>query len=41
MLTASVLVGGDHELTGEHRGQVTTEIAGIPVTLDLDRLTAR
>lgn len=41
VLTAYVLVDGDYELAGEHRGQVTTEVAGAPVTLDLDRLTAR
>ncbi|GAA2885556.1 hypothetical protein GCM10010472_49650 [Pseudonocardia halophobica] len=41
VLTAYVLVDGDYELAGEHRGQVTTEVSGVPVPLDLDRLTAR
>jgi Uma2 family endonuclease len=41
VLTAYVLVDGDYDLAGEHRGQVTTEVSGVPVTLDLDRLTAR
>jgi Uma2 family endonuclease len=41
VLTAYVLVDGDYELAGEHRGQVTTEVAGLPVVLDLATLTAR
>jgi hypothetical protein len=40
-LLAYTLVNGHYELSGEHTGTVTLEVAGHPVTLDLDALTTR
>lgn len=40
-LLAYVLVGDTYELSGEHTGQVTLDVAGHPVTLDLAALTRR
>ncbi|MFR9801560.1 Uma2 family endonuclease [Pseudonocardia sp. RS010] len=40
-LTTFQLVDGGYELTGEWTGSASPLVAGVPVTLDLDRLTAR
>ena len=40
-LLAYTLVNGHYELSGEHTGTVTLDVAGHPVTLDLDALTTR
>lgn len=40
-LTAYLLVGDVYELSGEHTGSVTLDVAGHPVTLDLHSLTRR
>lgn len=40
-LLAYVLVDGHYELSGEHTGTVTLDVAGHPVTLDLDALIPR
>lgn len=40
-LTAHVLVDGHYELSGEHTGTAALDVAGHPVTLDLDSLTRR
>lgn len=41
VLTSYLLVDGDYELTGEHTGAVTLDVAGTPVPIDLAALTAR
>lgn len=40
-LLAYVLVNGTYELSGEHAGAATLDVAGHPVTIDLDALTRR
>ena len=40
-LLAYTLVDEHYELSGEHTGTVTLDVAGHPVTLDLDHLTTR
>jgi Uma2 family endonuclease len=40
-LLAYTVVNGHYELSGEHAGVVTLDVAGRPVTLDLDTLTTR
>ncbi len=40
-LLAYVLVDGNYELSGEHTGTVTIEVAGHPVSVDLPALTRR
>ena len=40
-LLAYTLVDGDYELSGEHTGRVELQVAGHPVTVDLDALTRR
>lgn len=40
-LTAFTLVDGRYELSGEYTGKAAPDVAGHPVTLDLDALTRR
>lgn len=40
-LLAYVLVDGQYELSGEHTGTAALDVAGHPVTLDLDALVRR
>ena len=40
-LSAYVLVDGHYELSGEHTGTAALDVAGHPVTLDLDALVRR
>ncbi len=40
-LVAYTLVDGDYQLSGEHAGPVELQVAGHPVTVDLDALTRR
>ncbi len=40
-LLAYVLVDGHYELSGEHTGTATLDVAGHPITLGLDALTTR
>ena len=40
-LLAYVLVDGHYELSAEHTGAITLDVAGHPVTLDLGTLTTR
>ena len=40
-LSAFALVNGSYQLTGEHTGMATLDVAGHPVTIDLPMLTRR
>jgi Uma2 family endonuclease len=40
-LLAYILVGGNYELSGEHTGSATLDVAGHPVSIDLPALTRR
>jgi hypothetical protein len=40
-VVAYVLVDGHYELSAEHTGTVTLDVASHPVALDLDALTTR